>query len=1063
MAAVGAAKISSASNINVVKSSASYAGSNTGFADSLSNISSEPHEYASTNLLISKAKSDVGTILPSKIWDVEKIGGSYDPDNSPVRNYLLAFVTYRNVTDGGNSEEAVGLKSGADGDSFTVGDALYEPSDAYMAGKSNHVFLGWTDDKNGNSEPFTELPAGYYGDITLYAVWGLPSDYSSANITASLALKDNVGEITYDSKSAVTLNAQVIDNGGAMTNPKVTYYWEHNNKDKTSNTTGTLSVKTVAESGTYTYKYRIQDGEEPLWMYYDNTNSVSKDVTINRGTLSLKSFGLQEGSIAYYGRPLSELKYDLKVENSGKVEVEIATIGWLDPFGTVEEGTNNAAMTVVPTDTDNYESSYQINVEITSEALQLTFKMAELVGQELKVDVTYGQNYGTKEIIYEFNQVYLDALENNDAYSSIAKKGMLPYLANADELEANSGYKGAPLVEDSSGAALYDAGSRYRNLKEEKIITVFFHEATYKVKYETSQDNWEGEAPGEENYGYGKYIIKPDDPTYGDLLFVGWYFTDSEGVYRAWRFNSSTDSEGNKIPQDKVTGNLTLTAEFLSAKNLDSVEVEINTSAKFEALSTINNGNYLTVVGKYSGEKDGHTVKKDVTKEYDEYKTYIEYGRMNGEEFVAEYKTLKVVEGGMYIRVGIMFNGEVVYSEAKRIVVTPKDISEIADKINLGDKNGEIVREYDGTSKALPKISESLLDSLTGGQIIEVEYVYENMMTGEVVDDPVKVGTYIVTVNYKTASNDLQATSKTLTLRIVTQQKVKVEWSENTLMYNGSEQHPKVVKVYDAETGLEIQIDLEGIEYSGDTEVKAVGAGYKVKAVLGDAYNVVEGEECEFKIDKALLSVPEYTSGSIKYDGSEKSLADYLGDKYNPLLMEIVNGGVGTEVNTYIATIKLKDTRNCNWEDGTFGTQQIKWQIEAAELIITWDKWEFVTDGESGYAPRISELYGLVDEDSFDYESDFIYKIYDEEGNLLDVSEVSEIGSYRITVNFNGEVKNYTLESKSKEWDFVVVPKSGMTVLTIEWGEKEFLYDGGQQRERRNGGSGKHIEVQRRI
>ena len=229
MAAVGAAKISSASNINVVKSSASYAGSNTGFADSLSNISSEPHEYASTNLLISKAKSDVGTILPSKIWDVEKIGGSYDPDNSPVRNYLLAFVTYRNVTDGGNSEEAVGLKSGADGDSFTVGDALYEPSDAYMAGKSNHVFLGWTDDKNGNSEPFTELPAGYYGDITLYAVWGLPSDYSSANITASLALKDNVGEITYDSKSAVTLNAQVIDNGGAMTNPKVTYYWEHNN------------------------------------------------------------------------------------------------------------------------------------------------------------------------------------------------------------------------------------------------------------------------------------------------------------------------------------------------------------------------------------------------------------------------------------------------------------------------------------------------------------------------------------------------------------------------------------------------------------------------------------------------------------------------------------------------------------------------------------------------------------------------------------------------------------------------------------------------------------------
>ena len=135
---------------------------------------------------------------------------------------MLAFVTYRNLTGGGNSEEAVGLKSGADGDPFIVGDTLYEPSDAYMAGKPNHMFMGWTDDKDGNSEPFTELPAGYFGEITLYAVWGLPSSYLS-NIKAELTAKDSVEEIEYDGKKDITLNAVVKDNGGAMTSPKVTY------------------------------------------------------------------------------------------------------------------------------------------------------------------------------------------------------------------------------------------------------------------------------------------------------------------------------------------------------------------------------------------------------------------------------------------------------------------------------------------------------------------------------------------------------------------------------------------------------------------------------------------------------------------------------------------------------------------------------------------------------------------------------------------------------------------------------------------------------------------------
>ncbi|MDE7191423.1 MAG: hypothetical protein K2O35_03020, partial [Clostridia bacterium] len=191
------------------------------------------------------------------------------------------------------------------------------------------------------------------------------------------------------------------------------------------------------------------------------------------------------------------------------------------------------------------------------------------------------------------------------------------------------------------------------------------------------------------------------------------------------------------------------------------------------------------------------------------------------------------------------------------------------------------------------------------------------------------------------------------------------------------------------------------------------------------------------------LEIPTYTSGMIMYDGTLKSLEQCLGSTFNPLLMEIVSGGTGTDVDTYRATIKLKDTINCSWADNTITSKQIEWKIEPAILYVSWDKWEFVSEGENAYAPKIGELIGLVGEDSFNFDTDFVYKIYDEEGNLLDVSEVDEIGSYRIVASFNGDVKNYTLDSASKEWYFVVVPKSGMTVLTIEWGETQFLYDGG--------------------
>ncbi|MDE6474188.1 MAG: hypothetical protein K2L70_03740, partial [Clostridia bacterium] len=122
----------------------------------------------------------------------------------------------------------------------------------------------------------------------------------------------------------------------------------------------------------------------------------------------------------------------------------------------------------------------------------------------------------------------------------------------------------------------------------------------------------------------------------------------------------------------------------------------------------------------------------------------------------------------------------------------------------------------------------------------------------------------------------------------------------------------------------------------------------------------------------------------------------------------------------------------------------ITWTIDKSTLIPNWDNWEFVTDGESGYAPVITGMAdGLASGDEIDYANDFTYKIYDEEGNEIGASQVSEVGSYKIVATINGDLgANYKLDEVSREWYFVVVPKSGMSILTIEWGDTQFLWDG---------------------
>ena len=1019
----GSKKISSGvSNVNTVKPDGTSYAKLYG-EDSLAGYpgGAEPNEYRSKDLMLSIAKNDVGSLLPSQIWDADKIGGSYDPDNSPVRNYLVATVTFKNLLSEDN-EEALDLPV----DDYLKGDALPTPESSDI--KENHVFLGWTNDKSGSSEPFDTLPSGLFGDVTLYAVWGVPEGYAATYIKDSLAADKTL--IEYDGVESITLTATVSNSGSALNNsPKTTYKWKQGEKDKATNTNGKLSIKNVLDSGEYKYEYEIRDGREPLWSY-SATSSDTQTVTIEKGKLSsmkIEGFKIDEDTVPYYGMNISDVKFAVTLKNKADKEVVQEKAEWSNKLYRVVKGNNSAEIVIFPMDKDNYEESgYRFTVTFESQSLKMIFDIPDL-SDRLEHEIQYNNNYGANTIISYFQEEYLDAMTNRwdeSIVDSLLNSSYAPYLRVHEEGNDEKPY--APITLDSSGKALFSES--LTDVQHEVVIDVKMEVVKYKVTFD--HNNGSGTVE-EKQYSYGQFLgDEPKQPTVPDgELFVGWYFDtvdkDNKPISRPWRFKP----EGQEEP-DRVVGNTTLTAEYIKPNELRSIEV-IATASQFKALQSIKEGD-LTVFATYVGSKGSVEVTREVALTWDQYKDDIQYLSTTG-------SVLHVVEGGYEIEVGYTFGGNRLFDRIK-IEVSPIDVSDRADGLNFGDYEGELVFEYEeGVAHKVREISKAEYPVNLQGILKDIKYTYS--LGGREIDQSqvIEVGDYTVIVEFVTDS-DYIIRNKELSLKIRQLTEVKIEWSTDSLQYRGKGQHPEA-KVYYADGSGEV-LGATVLGYEGDVDAKDVKEGYKVRVKLASNYKIVEGEECEFGITKAILEVPTF-NGGLTYNGEEQSVAGALSG-YDDILMEIVTGGSGKAVNKYFATIKLKEPNNCSWADGGVTNKRIEWKIEKAQLILEWDEWMFESDGNSGYAPKISAIAdGLASGDSVeDINAAFTYRIYDEDGNEITAGMATEIGSYKIVVSLSGELaKNYDIDEVSKEWDFVV-SKEGMTVLTIEWDETEFLQDG---------------------
>ena len=993
-----------AQNINLLKTSSDYAPLRLNNRDVLT---TNLVVHSSLDNLTNAAKSNVGAGLLSQIWDAEKIGGMYDPDNSPVRNYLKATVTFRNLLSTG--EEELGIET----DDYRTNDKLPQPTGSYI--KANHEFLGWTDDESGKSQPFETFPAGLLGEVTLYAVWGVPD----GSVSASISAIGGAASAVYGDEIKLQSNVSV----SVMSHMQYDCQWIKDGANVSGATKHEYSVKNVKQSGKYTLEYTFYSTEEPLWRGKGKTNAF--EATITPATLSVEEVTFAEP--AYFGRPYGNFTPNA-VMKDGKGNVIEGVASWDISMGTiggiqdsVADGKVTKAFNFVPdakyegnygdgkkTDGSGAYIAYDAVFEI--EYLTMTFNMPELGNRKVVVQLEFGRQYTYKKVAELFMEGFDKYLED-PSFEGLFTGQTPAFNVDGKTISIND-YKNKP-------------SNAYENVTEAITIEVKFIDAFYTVTFDPANGDDEWQVG---NLLYNKPIDEPTKPQNGDYMFMGWYYdtgtigSDGKPVMKKWDFDD-----------DKITDNLTLEAQWLRADKLISVTVKLAEGKTFLAGSAIEKGD-LVVTAEFEGNIGSESIKQNMEISWEDYKDAITYvdswdGRLhildkNKPQMTVEVRYTFVTPGG----------AQTTMSGSVDLTVTP--ITVYTDKLNFGqDSNNVVTMDYNGEARNIRKLAA---DEYAGMNIADIRYEYRNSR-GQLVqpDEVIAAGEYTVTVIFDMTSNDYKADNKSLKLVVGLVTKVRVEWDKTEFSFNGEIRRP-TAKIF-REDGTELLLPDSSIEYIGD--VDAVKRGdYKITLKLPSSYSIIDGgENCSFSIVKAILDAPTLKSdANIIYDGDEKSIEKYL-DGFLPAIMKIESGATGKDARNYTAIISLTHRDDCEWSGTSGNTITLTWKIAKAQLTANWDNDEFIADGKAK-EPKLDALVGLANADleKVNYETDLIYG-----GDR----EKSEVGAYVISVSLNDAewAKNYELTTNI-EWAYVIVPKSGLTIITVEWDEEPLEYNGKIQR-----------------
>ncbi len=942
--------------------------------------------------------------MPDNIWmnkseisedymtntDVTNTDG-YTIYNSPVRNPLIIRVSYYdfNVNNGVEKETLLFSDRGEDGDGLIkveAGDPLIDlTTESSYTIKPNHIFKGWTPDKTGATEPIKTV-TGLLGDVKLYACW----DIAPSAIDVKAFAKDGIDSAVY-AEGEVTLQGTIGVTGVSASNLAASYKWHKKGSSSTVSTTAGYRIQNVNDSGTYLYEYTIYDRTEPLWRHSGSSPEVAG--TLSKGSLEVKAFSLDKDTPAYVGKELGQLKFTVVMQNV-KGESVAGTADWQFPIATLDNsGSNTHNITFTPTsqaDKDNYDNSVKYPVQFDVDNIVLTFDLSQ-IDRTIVVPLVYNNNYNYTWIIDEFNKRFAENSKTDEAYKLVANR--TPFL-------------GEPDADESAFKEINDFNTSYEKVQASFVIKVDFRKTEFTVTF--VKDN--GEPDVKEKYFYNNYIIKPDDPKKTDingdeLAFIGWYFDtvdeNNKPVSRAWSFN-----------EDTVTKNLTLTARYLSA-DMTLVELLVKPNKTLTATNRIQKGD-LTITAKLHGEAEGIPIDQDVDLAFDANGLVYEYPNNIALSVANPTVTVKYTFKGVTKEVTVT------------LTVEPKEI-----KLGEEVKFESASFPKDGKPHKLTEIDEVLLPV----EVASVNYIYRDS-NGIVIDDLntiTEVGVYQVQAVFNMTSSDymIKPLSATLTItRAATV--VKVEWDKNTFVFNGLVQHPtaKIVR----EDGSEVNVEFE---YTGDIEALEYGSyliGVKLKSTL---YQLEDSKSYAFTIEKAVFTLPTQSKPAT-YNGEPIFLKDLL-DIFDENLMIIEGDASGINATSYSALLRLKFPESSEWQGNPSSTVTVNWKIDRAHLSAIWNGTEFIYKAGETYSPQLRGLSGLAakDKDLVNYINDFTYT-----GDV----EVSESGAYLISVALNyvsDWANNYILDGNIDLY-YAVVPRPGMTVISIEWSVPEggLIFDG---------------------
>ncbi len=993
-------------------------------------ISPAPTKYSTVDGLFQAAKDAVGVgtnKLPEQIWDKEKITEKVTPDTSPVRNYLVATLTFKNLLSGDN-EEGVGLDT-AD---YMPGNELPKPEASYLADKEadHHVFLGWTNDMSGNSEPFNTLPSGIFGEQTVYAVWGVDTK-ETTDITATGGTSS--GSYSASAVYGDTIKLQSSVSVSVMTDMEYTLQWKLNGDEVKTATAKSYTVRNVKESGDYTFDYVFYSQGEPLWRG-KGTSSQTYNAEITPAPLKLKSFdttktgykGMSYADSAFKPKPVIVMQSDESVVVEGTSEWTIAmgiVGGGVQESVSGDKITKNFKFTPDEKYNGNYGSSVYFDGTYTMEYVKMVFSLPKLNNETMEVDLIYNDSYSYKKVVDMFQDAFKKYMLDPN-YSGLFV-GMTPaFVIDGNKTNINDYKK--------------QSGNAFNAVTGNIEIEVDFVEAEYSVSYDPNNGDGVTTLPNKVKYNVD--LTAPTKPTNGDKLFMGWYYDTGElddknnAIMKKWDFE-----------EDRVTGDLVLVAQWLEADTLESLTVTLTGKRPLIAGMKLS-GDDLKVMANFIGTVNGEEIPKSVPLTWSEYSKNIRYDDRSWDGNLHIYPDASAESGKdavnkIQISYSFTNNKGEVSSAVGELSVTVLPIDRTDDvhnvkNLNFGqDADNHIVMEVDGTPKNLPELPKSQYSKFN---VKNITYEYRDY-TGGILqpEDVTEAGQYTVRVIFEMASPDYHADVLIINLTLGELSNIRIEWeydASQPLVYNGQAQTPDF-KIYD-ENNNDVTDQLKDkLTFSGDYDKTDVGEYTFSVAISGD-YKIESGATCSYKIAKAILNIPTLKAdGEIIYDGMPKNVADFL-DGFDSNLMKVQSGGTGTNADSYTAIIELPDLKNCEWSGVSGKTVTLEWEIGKAHLTAVWSGYKHVADGVE-FQPKVTSFVGLaeVDVNAVNYDTDVTYS-----GDL----GKKEVGAYSITAVLNASAQwagNYVLDTNVTR-PYAIIPQEGVQVITIEWDENDLVFNG---------------------